>query len=83
MAVQAIAQPAPAGKRQIFTHGERVDIADAAAIQIARRRVMNAVRPPPQILGGQGEHPNDAANPVIHQPMAKERSVATIVLDHE
>ena len=35
MPVQAIPQPAPSRQRQIFAHGEGVDVADAAAIEIA------------------------------------------------
>ena len=34
MAVQAVPEPPPARQRQIFAHGESVDVADAAAIKI-------------------------------------------------
>src|ERR1700733_8661748 len=44
---------------------------------------MDAVRASPGIIRRQGEHADHAADPVVHQSMAKERAVAAIVLDHE
>ena len=83
MAIQPIAQPAPARQRQIFAHRQGIDVADAAALQIARGRMMNGVRSPPEIIGRQGEHAERAAGPVIGEAMAEECAVAAVVLDHE
>ena len=41
------------------------------------------VRAPPEIVRRQRQHADHAADPVVHQPMAEERAVAAIVLDHE
>jgi hypothetical protein len=40
MTIEAIATPAPARKRTIFAHGQRVDIVNAAMIEIARRELI-------------------------------------------
>ena len=83
MAVQPILQAAPARQRQIFAHRQRVDVADAAALEIAGGGMMHGMRAPPEIVGRQGEHAEHAADPVIGQAMAEERAMAAIVLDHE
>ena len=38
---------------------------------------------PPEIVRRQGENADHAADPVVDRPMAKERAMAAIVLDHE
>ena len=83
MAVEAIGDPAPARQCQIFAHGQRVDVADAAAIEIARRGVVDAVRVPPEIIRRQRQHADHASDPIVRQAMTKERAMAAIVLDHE
>jgi hypothetical protein len=37
----------------------------------------------PTVVGRQGEHANDAADPVIRRTAGKKRAVTAIVLDHE
>ena len=83
MAVEPVHQAAPARQRQIFAHRQRIDIADAAAIEIARGRVMDGVRSPPEVVWRHGEHAERAADPVVGEAMAEERAVPAIVLDHE
>ena len=83
MAVEAIAQPAPSGQREIFAHGQGVDIADAAMIEIAGARVMDRMRASPEVVGRQCQDTEDAADPVIGNAMAEESAMAAIMLDHE
>ena len=83
MAIEPVAQPAPARQRQIFAHRQRVDVAHAAALEIAGGGVMHGMRAPPEIVGRQREHAERAADPVIGEAMAEERAVPAIVLDHE
>ena len=83
IAVEPISEPAPARQRQIFAHGERVDVADTAAVQIARRGMMDAVGVSPEIIGRQRQHADRATHPVVRRSMTKKRAVAAIVLDHE
>ena len=83
MPVEPVLQPAPARQRQIFAHCQCVDIADAAVLQISRGRVMNGMRPLPEIVRRHGEHAERAADPVVGEAMAEERAVPAIVLDHE
>ena len=81
--VQAIPEPAPSRQRQILAHGERVDVADAALIEVARTRVVDRVRAAPEIVRCQCQDAQDAAHPIIRQPMAKKGTMAAIMLNHE
>ena len=83
MAIQAIAQPPPERARAVFLDGQRVDVADAAAVEIAGAGVMHGVGAAPHVIGRQRQHAGDAAEPVVGQPVAEEGAVAAIVLDQE
>jgi len=83
MAVHAVSQPAPTRQQQIFADRQRVDIAHTPPIEIARVCVVGGMGAPPEIIGCQREYADRASEPVVHQPMTKERTVAAIVLDHE
>ena len=52
-------------------------------VEIARARVMDGVRAPPEIVGRQRQHADDAADPVVRAAAREERAVAAVVLDHE
>ena len=47
IAREAVREPLPARRLEVFLHGQRPDVAHAAPIEIARRRVMRRVLPPP------------------------------------
>ena len=83
MTIEPVLQAAPARARIIFAHSQRIDIADAAAIEIAGGGVVNGVGAAPEIIGRHGENADDAANPVVRPFIREECAVAAIVLDHE
>ena len=83
MAVEAVAEAPPTGQFEIFAHGQRADVADAAPFQIARAGVMDGVAASPMVLGCQGHHADGAPYPVVRPPITEERTVAAVVLDHE
>src|SRR5579872_2760628 len=53
MTVEAITEATPTRQRQIFIDGERVDVTDATVVEVARGRMMDAVRAPPDIVRSQ------------------------------
>ena len=83
MPVQPIGQPAPDRQRPIFAHRQRIDVAHAAAIEIARGRVMNGMGLPPEIVRRQRQHAEHPADPVVGEPLAEEGAMPAIMLDHE
>src|SRR4029079_12582032 len=83
IAVETIAEAPPTGQSEIFAHGQRVDVADAATLEIARARMMDGVAASPMVVGCQGQHTDDAPHPIVCPPMAEERAVAAVVLDHD
>jgi hypothetical protein len=83
MTVQPVFQAAPARQRQIFFHRQRIDVADAAAFEIAGAGMMNGMAAAPEIVGRAGQDAERAADPVIDRFVAEERAVAAIVLNHE
>ena len=83
VAVKAVFQTTPPGKGPVFAHGQRIEIADTAAIEVAGGGVMNRMRAAPAIVGREGEHAKDAADPVIRQTAGKKGAMAAVVLDHE
>src|SRR5262245_36456320 len=78
MPVKAIAQPAPFGPRQIFTHGQGIDVANPTAIKIARRRVVDGVSVSPEIIRRQREHTDYPSDPVVRDTVAEKRAMAAI-----
>lgn len=79
VAVQAVQNLTLPGSRQIFAHGERIDVANTPMIEITRARMVMRVRAFPEIVGRQGEYADDPSDPVVRQTVAEERSVAAIV----
>ena len=67
VAVKTVFQAAPPGQRAIFAHGQRIEIADTAAIEVAGGGMMDRMRVAPAVVGRQREHADDAADPVIGQ----------------
>ena len=83
ISVNSIHQAAATVQREEFRHGQRIDIADAARIEIAGAGMVNGVGAPPVIIGGQRHHPENAADPIIAFPVAKESAMPAIMLDEE
>ena len=83
VAVEPIAQPTPARQGEVLPHGQRVDIADAALLEIARAGVVDGVAATPGVVGRQRQRADDAAHPVVESSAAEESTMAAIVLDHE
>ena len=83
VAVKTVFQTTPPGKRPVFAHGQRIEIADTAAIEVAGGGMMDRMRAAPTVVGREREHANDAADPVIRQTAGKKGAVAAVVLDHE
>ena len=81
--IDAIAQPPPRRQREVLTHGERVDIPDPAAVEIARCRVVDGVSASPEVVRRERQHPDHASDPVIGETAMEEGAVTAIVLDHE
>jgi hypothetical protein len=61
-------------------HRQCIDVADAAAIHVARVGMMKSVGAPPEIVGRQGQYADSPSDPVIRQTMTKKQPVAAIFL---
>ncbi len=64
-------------------HCQRVDVADAAPIEIARSRMMNGVSASPEVVGREREYADRTADPVVCETMMEEGAMTAIMLDHE
>src|SRR3546814_13630164 len=60
-----------------------VDVADAAAGQVAGAGMVHGMGAAPGVVGSQRQHADRAADPVVGEAGAEEGAVAAIVLDHE
>src|SRR5687768_11929269 len=58
-------------------------VGTAHSFQPARQMTGSAASSAPVVIGGQGEHADDAADPVICLAGWKECAVPTVMLDHE
>ena len=83
MPVDPIPQAAPPREREKFAHRQRVDVADAARVEIAGARMVDRVRAPPEIVGRKRQNADNAANPIVRAAAREERAVAAVVLNHE
>lgn len=83
VAVEPVAQAAEQRQRAVFRDGQRIDVAHAAAFEIAAGGVVRGVALAPEAERREREHAGDAADPLVRQLAAEERAVAAIVLDHE
>ncbi len=81
--VEAVAQPAPPPAREILVDGNRRDVAVAAPIEIARRRVVDRVLVAPLPVRGAREHTRDPSHHVVPLLRREERPVAAVVHDDE
>src|SRR5262249_28119175 len=62
--IQTILKAAPSRERQILLHGQRADVTDPASAEIARTRVVDGVRAPPEVIRCQRQYTNDSAHPI-------------------
>jgi hypothetical protein len=83
MPVQTIEDLTPSRPREKLTHGQRINVAEAPAIEISRTRMMEGMVTPPIIVWRQGHDTDYSADPIVRETAAKERAVAAVVLDHE
>ena len=81
MAVKAIAKPPQRRKGAEFAHGQRIDIAKPARVQISCARMMQRMALAPAIVGSERQHANRAPDPIVAGASRHERSMAAIVLD--
>ena len=81
--VDPIAQASPTRPRQILAYRQGVDVTGPAAIEITRGRMVNGVSAAPEVIGGERQHPDRAADPVVGETVTEERAVTAVVLDHE
>ena len=66
-----------------LAHSQRRDVSLAAAIEISRGAVMQRMLMAPMVVGGERQHSDCAAQPIVGTPLPEERAVPTIVLDDE
>ena len=64
-------------------HRERVDVAQAADVEVAGGGVMDRVRLAPVVIRHQREHAEHGADEVVEPLGPEERAVAAVVLEHE
>ena len=69
--------------RLVFRNGQRIHVANATLVEVARSGMVNRMGAPPKIIRRKGQHTQRAANELIASAGWPKRSVATIVLDDE
>ncbi len=82
-AIGTVEQTPPPRRGQVLGHGECIDLADAAAVEVAEVAVMDGVRAPPEFVGSDGEHPEQASDAIVGGAPRQERAVTAVVLDDE
>ncbi len=65
MPVQPVAEPTSPAEGEVFAHSQRVNVADAAMVEIARGGVMAGVHPLPVIVRRHRQDAECAADPVV------------------
>ena len=81
MTIEAIAQTSEPGTREVLAHGQRLDVADAAAIQVARRRMVDCMRATPDVIRRECQDAENPANPVIRRTMPEKCTMAAVMLN--
>src|SRR5579871_5930168 len=71
MPVQTIEHSTPSGPREEFTHGQRVDVAEASLIEISRTCMMERMVVPPVAVRGQRHDADDPADPIVGKTVAE------------
>ena len=81
ISVETIGQSLPQWQRVIFRYGQRGDVADAPAIEIAAGRMVFVMVAAPVFVGCQRQQRQTPADPVARGVAAQEGMVAAIVLN--
>src|SRR4029077_14359579 len=81
--VEAIHTPGPGRPRQIFAHGQSIDITNSAAVEVAGSRMMNGMGATPSIIRCQRESTDTPADPVVRPTVCEESAMPTVVLNHK
>ena len=79
IAVDAVPEPPQAGGALVLGEGHRVDLADAAMVEVAGVRVVDPVLPLPPPVGGEEEVPEKVAPAAVRAPRFEERVVCEVV----
>ncbi len=83
MAIQAVTPSLPARPREIFGDGQRIHVADTAAIEVAVCRMVNRMRLLPVRVRRQREDSKNPAEPVVRAAVREKGCMAAIMLDQK
>jgi hypothetical protein len=83
IAIEAIAEALPARALAILGHRQGVDVTDATPVQVARTGVVDVMTVAPVTIRRERNGADDPANPIIDPPLAEQRAMTTVMLDHE
>src|SRR5581483_10488593 len=81
--IQPVAPAQEARSSGIFGDGQRIDIADASPVEIARGRMMNGMGTLPVLVGSEREHAEAPPDPVVCSSGWDKCLMTTVVLDQE
>ena len=79
IAVDAVPEPPQAGGALVLGEGHRVDLADAAMVEVAGVRVVDPVLPLPPPVGREEEVPEKVAPAAVRAPRFEQRVVCEVV----
>ena len=79
VAVEAVAEPPQAGGVLVLGDGHRVDLADAAVVEVAGVGVVQRVLPLPPAVGGEQQEAEDVAPAAVRLPRLEQRVVGEVV----
>ena len=83
MAVHAVLEPLPAREREVLVHGQRVDIAEPAMLEVAGGSVVHRVGLLPVVIRRQRDDAEDRAHDVRRAGRPEERPMSAVVLEDE
>jgi hypothetical protein len=83
MPVKPIAQPPRPRHARELGDRQRVDVTDAALVQIAGPGMVHGVGAPPEVVGAERQHPDQSPRPIVRPLAAEKRAVPAVVLDQE
>ena len=78
-----VAEALPEARRAVFLHRHGPHVAQSAAVEVARGRVVPRVLVPPVLVGREGQHTGQEADDVVGLARGEERAVAAVMEDDE